>query len=88
MPNVQETAVKYNVLVQKCDAVMAAGSFSYTQRHGKSENPDLMARSSSPVLTHPHPFPKHFQSVKLCLPGAYTHCGGAPFRLVLSTILG
>lgn len=78
MHDAQETVVKNNVLVQKCNAVTADGSFSYMQSHGKSENPDLTTRSLSPVPTHPHTFPKHFLSVNLCLPGAYTHWGVHP----------
>lgn len=85
MPNAQETVVKNKVLVQKCDALMAPGSFRYKQNHGMSENPDLMMKSS-PTLAPPHPFPNHSLSVKLNLPRDYLHHGGVSFRLVPSTI--
>lgn len=63
VPNARETAVKNKELVYKCDAMMAAGSFSYMQSHGKSENPNLMPMSSSPV---PHTSPPLSQTLLVC----------------------
>lgn len=64
------------------NAVVAAGSFSYTHSHGVSEHPDSMTKSSAPI-----PILSQAVLAWKAMPTC-TGCGCASFRLPPSTILG